>query len=242
MTHERVIPWVRIIPVGLALLLLAVEPAPAREPKKSKGPTAASDLARYIERARRTATVEPPSVGSLWTSEGRLADLATDYKARKVNDLIVIRIVEQVRAAADGSVQSQRKFDTRSGLSGLFGQPGATSGLRDLLTAGSDTKLDGAAQTQSNSRLQTNLAGQVVEVLPNGILVVQAVREVEMNNQRQWIVVRGLVRPGDVGPDNIVLSTAISNLEVELKGKGVISDGVRPPNLIVRLLLRILGF
>jgi len=50
------------------------------------------------------------------------------------------------------------------------------------------------------------------------------------------------VRPADIGPDNAVLSTALSNLEVELQGKGVISDGVRQPNLLTRLMHRLLGF
>jgi len=50
------------------------------------------------------------------------------------------------------------------------------------------------------------------------------------------------VRGGDIAPDNSLLSNQLSNLELELKGKGVISDGTRPPNVIMRVLLRILGF
>jgi flagellar L-ring protein precursor FlgH len=82
----------------------------------------------------------------------------------------------------------------------------------------------------------------VVAVLPNGVLVIEAERELTMNNERQTILLRGLVRPGDVAPNNTVPSNAVGNLELELKGKGVLSDGTRPPNLIVRWLLRILGF
>jgi flagellar L-ring protein FlgH len=54
--------------------------------------------------------------------------------------------------------------------------------------------------------------------------------------------VRGIVRRDDVQPTNVVLSTAISHLEVTLIGKGVISDGTRQPNIVVRTLLRILNF
>ncbi len=76
----------------------------------------------------------------------------------------------------------------------------------------------------------------------NGSLVVEATRVVEMNQERQTLVIRGVVRPGDIAPDNSVLSTAISHLEVDLRGKGVISDGVRRPNRVARFLLRALGF
>jgi flagellar L-ring protein precursor FlgH len=63
-----------------------------------------------------------------------------------------------------------------------------------------------------------------------------------MNNERQTVILRGIVRGGDIAPDNSLLSNQLSNLELELKGKGVISDGTRPPNVIMRVLLRILGF
>lgn len=72
--------------------------------------------------------------------------------------------------------------------------------------------------------------------------MVEAERMITMNNERQVLLLRGLVRPGDISPNNVVLSNAIGNLELELKGKGVISDGNRPLNPVVRWLLRIVGF
>jgi flagellar L-ring protein FlgH len=54
--------------------------------------------------------------------------------------------------------------------------------------------------------------------------------------------VRGLIRPGDIGPANTVPSSALSNLEIEMKGKGIIADGVRPPNPITRAILWLLNF
>ena len=63
-----------------------------------------------------------------------------------------------------------------------------------------------------------------------------------MNNERQNIVVRGVVRPGDITADNTVVSNMLANLELEIKGKGVVSDGTRPPHSILRIILRILNF
>jgi len=56
------------------------------------------------------------------------------------------------------------------------------------------------------------------------------------------MIVRGVLRPGDVGPDNTALSTSLSNLEIELKGKGVVSDANRPLNPLMRALLWVIGF
>ena len=168
--------------------------------------------------------------------------MASDYKARNVNDLIVIQVVESTTAAEDGAVKSARTFSASSGISGLMGTPGPTSGLQNIFSPNSSRTLNGQAQTSSDSTLTTSLSGRVVDVLPNGFLVIEAVRQMYMNNQHQTVIIHGVVRPGDIGSNNAVPSTAISNLEVELKGRGVISDGVAPPNKLVRLILKLVGF
>ena len=168
--------------------------------------------------------------------------MGADYKARNVNDLIVIQVVESTSATADGTAKSSRAFSASSGISAFMGTPGATSGIQNIFSPSSQRTLNGQAQTASNSTLSTSLSGRVVEVLPNGFMVIEAVREMDMNNQHQTVIIHGIVRPGDVTPNNTVPSTAISNLEVELKGHGVISDGVAPPNRLVRTILKLVGF
>lgn len=199
-------------------------------------------LAEYVQRVRQTAGANTSTLGSLWNPQSRFADMMTDYKAKRVHDLITIRIVEQTTAEGDGSLEADRTFESNSAINALLGQPGATSGLRSLFSPRADNAINGGAQTSSATVLRTSLTGHVVEVLPNGVLVIEATREVQMNNERQTVILRGVVRPGDVAPDNSVLSTAISNLEVELRGNGVISDSVRRPSRLTRILLRILGF
>ena len=181
------------------------------------------------------------SLGSLWLQGSPLTELASDYKARHVNDLVVVRIVEDTSAAATGSVAAQRTFSANSGISALAGQVN-TAGIDSLFSPHSESKLAGTGQTQSTLTLRTSLAGQVVAVLPSGLMVVQAQRDVNVNNERQVVVIRGLVRSGDIAPDGSVLSTSMSSLELELKGKGVISDSTRPPNIVVRFLLKLFGF
>jgi flagellar L-ring protein precursor FlgH len=63
-----------------------------------------------------------------------------------------------------------------------------------------------------------------------------------MNNQHEDVTVRGVVRPNDIGPNNTVSSASLGNLEIEMKGKGIISDSTRSPNPITRALLWLFGF
>jgi flagellar L-ring protein FlgH len=199
-------------------------------------------LAEYLVRVTRTEpSRDTRAVGSLWSANSAFSNLASDYKARAVGDLVIINIAEQTLAEASGAVDSQRSFNTKSGISGIAGRIN-TGGIDPLLAASSSTKLQGKAQTSSNSRLRTSVAGQVVAVLPNGNLVVEARRNVSMNDQKETVLLRGVARPGDVGSDNTVVSTQLSDLEVELRGKGVISEATRRPNWILRALLRLIGF
>ena len=208
---------------------------------KKKGQPKKDYLAEYIERVKAVKT-PTPTTGSFWTPQSPYSDMASDYKAHNLNDLIVIQVVESTTAAEDGAVKSARTFSANSGISAFMGTPGPTAGIQNIFSPSSSRTLNGQAQTSSNSALSTSLSGRVVDLLPNGFLVIEAVREMDMNNQHQTVIIHGVVRPGDIGPNNAVLSTAISNLEVELKGHGVISDGVAPPNKLMRMILKLVGF
>jgi len=74
------------------------------------------------------------------------------------------------------------------------------------------------------------------------MLVVEAARQVEFSQQTQTIILRGLVRPEDISQQNQVLSTAISSLELEVRGKGIINDYNHRQNALVRLLQKVLIF
>ncbi len=197
----------------------------------------------YIERLQEQniPAGDERSVGSLWTPGATLGDLSTDYKAHSLNDTVVVQVAVQTTAAQSGNVNSQRQFSTTSGISGLVGGI-ATHGTNPLLTAQSNTALKGQGQTGSNTTFVTSLTGQVIAVLPNGNLVVEAERQIFMNNQHENLVIRGVARPGDISSANSIPSTALSNLEIELKGKGIISDSVRPPNPLTRAVLWLFGF
>ena len=238
MTNSLRIDWRLAILACLACSLLAHG---ASLPLKKKDP--AQTRQEYLERVQQqqVPASETSSPGSLWVSGGRMTDLSTDYKAAHLNDVIVIQVAQQTVAEATGATTTARNVNATSSISNLPGKL-KTGGLNPLLGAQSATALKGQGDTSSSSKLQTSLAGQVIAVLPNGNLVVEAQREVMLNHEKETAIVRGVVRPGDVSPDNTVLSTSLSNLEIELKGKGVVTEATRPPSLVMKLLQKLLTF
>jgi flagellar L-ring protein FlgH len=198
-------------------------------------------LAKYLARVQMTQPSAPAlSLGSIWVDSGRMASLSADYKAMTTGDLITVVVVQGVTSSNAGAVGTARTFNTSSGMDSVpvIGVGAAQS----LLGLHSAETLSGKGQASSATSLTTTLAGRVVAVLPSGNLVVEAERIINMNHEKQTIVLRGIVRRGDIGPNNTVASNTIGDLELEIKGKGVISDGVRPPHPVLRAILRILNF
>jgi flagellar L-ring protein FlgH len=223
-----------------ALLLSAVAaPAFAGVGKKQTPAQLRSDYLARVQEQDNSSVQR--TTGSLWTPGGAYSELSTDYKARKVNDTVVIVVSVQTTAAQNADVNSSRTFQTSSAITGLAGDIN-TKGLNPLFDANSSTALKGSGATDSSTTFQTSMTAQVIAVLPSGNLVVEAQRKIFMNNQHEDVTVRGVVRPDDIGPNNTVASSQLSNLEIEMKGKGIIADSTRPPNVITRALLWLFGF
>ncbi len=203
---------------------------------------AASSLQSYLDRVRADNSSLQPAPGSIWTDSGRLTRMTTDVRAMRPHDLISVVVSESLAASTDGSVKNSRASNASSQISALFGLLHAGNAMQNLLNQNSTSGLTAQGTTATNSSLSTTFGGQVVDVLPNGTLVIEAARQVEFSQQTQTIVLRGLVRPEDISQQNQVLSTAISSLELEVRGKGIVSDYTHRQNPVVRLLEKILIF
>ncbi|ABF41926.1 flagellar L-ring protein [Candidatus Koribacter versatilis Ellin345] len=230
------------VPFAFALWLLilgaVVSQAHAEKREKDKNP-----LQRYMATlpAQETGALPAKTTGSLWTDESPLFMIANDLKARRVHDIVTIAVSESTLAQATGDVTSQRDYAGNSAITALGGHV-STGGVNPLFAASSSTSLKGKGASNSQSTLRTTLAAEVVAVMTNGNMVVEARRSVKMNNELRTVILRGVVRPGDISPSNVVSSAALANLEIEMKGKGVVSDGTRPNNLGIRWLWKVLGF
>jgi len=201
-----------------------------------------TSLNAYIERLRRETSSAQPTQGAIWSESGRLTRLNTDVRAMRPNDLIQVVVLENLAASTDGTVKNQRASTANSSITGLIGALKTSNALQNLLTQTSGNTLNAAGASATNSSLSTTFGGQVIEVLPNGMLVIEAARQVEFSQQTQTIILRGLVRPEDISQQNQVISTAISSLELQVKGKGIVNDYTRRQNPVVRLLQQILVF
>ena len=236
-----------LISILLALTALLLDPLQldaANKHKQSDPIRTPPEMAlhAYIDRVRAQHAAEVTTAGSIWNPEGRLVRMGTDAKAVRMHDVVSIVVTESLAASTDGQVKNVRASNASSSVTALFGALKASNSLQNLIGQNSASGLTAQGQSSTNSSLVTTFGGEVVDVLPNGMLVVQATRQLTFSQQTQIIKLRGLVRPEDVSAQNQVLSTSMTDLELEVTGKGIVSDSTYRQNPLVRLLEKLVVF
>ncbi len=202
-----------------------------------------SALDEYVEQAhKRAETAMPESPGSLWSSPATLADLASDVKAARVDDLVTIVVNEQASAVTTGQTKTSRASNANAAITSAAGQLKAAGALANLLNTTSNRQLDGEGTTSRTTTLSTTLSARVIDVLPNGYLVVEGNKTVLVNSENQTVTLKGVVRPVDLSFGNVVQSDSVAEMELKINGKGVVNDSIHRPNFIYRLLLGLLPF
>ena len=229
----------RTLLVVMTLMLASASGAAAQGKDKPPKPVDNYDvlLQEYLQQARAEAAVGTGGVGNAqW-----MAGLTSDLRARRVNDLVTIRVVENVSGLGAADSNLDKKSSGSVGVSSLFGLetklPSAVNPAA-LVTAGANTSFQGGGSTSRSGSVTAVLTARVEEVLPNGDLLVQGVREIEINGDRQILVLTGVVRTADINTANVVPSTAIGQMRIRYFGKGLMKDNLSP-GWLIRVLNKI---
>ncbi len=221
------------------VLLLAAAPAMAAQQQETK-PAKPSDnydelYARYLA-AARTLPVTTTAPDTTW-----MTGLLPDLRARRVNDLVTVRVVESISAIGAADSNLDKTGSGSASLTHLFGLESKYPGWLDptsLAAVNSNTSFKGGGSTTRSGELSATMSARVIEVLPNGDLALEGVREVDINGDIQILVLTGVVRTADIGPGNVVPSTAIAQMRVRYFGRGLMKDNLKP-GWIVRVLNKI---
>lgn len=221
--------------LSLLLAVFAAAPASAQADQKAgKADSYDEQVARYLASARQG--VQLPPTQATW-----MFGLTADPRARQVNDMITVRVVESIAAVGSADARLNKDSSGQAGISGLFGVENKLPGFIDpgnLFGAGASSEFKGAGTTTRAGELTAVMTARVAEVLPNGDLFIEGVRELEINGDRQIVVLTGIVRTVDVRPGNFVMSPSIGQMRIRYFGRGLIKDSLTP-GWLVRILNKI---
>ncbi|WP_346353608.1 flagellar basal body L-ring protein FlgH [Azotosporobacter soli] len=166
----------------------------------------------------------PVAAESLWNEQSPAANMYSDRKARTVGDILTILISETSTATRTGKTSNSKSASANmSASTGLFSQ---LFRFFKLDSSASAKNADSVATngTVSNSNTVTaRMTAQVVEVKPNGNLVIAGSQTVAQGGEEQKITVNGIVRTEDISGDNTVYSYNVANAQIHIDGKGPIA-------------------
>ncbi|WP_165177047.1 flagellar basal body L-ring protein FlgH [Desulfovibrio sp. ZJ369] len=186
----------------------------------------------------RQETSGPDNPGSLFAASEE-EPLFSDSRARRVGDIVVVKLVENTKAqnkaetTADKDSSNDYQVNamlgkSRSGFLPLVGVgPEARVGMPALSTT-SVSDLTATGKTKRENYVTTSLAARVLRVLPGGLLQIEGAREIRVNEETEYMVVRGMIRAKDVDAENSILSTQIADASIEYYGRGVLADKQKP--------------
>jgi len=191
------------------------------------------------------AAMREKNPGSLF-NETEVDQLFADGRARRVGDLVVVKIVEQTKADTKANTTAKKDNTNNYGIGGFFGQnevafvpivganlPGVKSAKTDpnyrtlALDTRSNSNLNATGETKRENYVTTSMAARVTRVLPGGLLQIEGARETRVNEETEYMVLTGMIRSKDVAADNSILSTQIADASISYHGKGVLGDKQR---------------
>ncbi len=150
--------------------------------------------------------------------------LFDDNKARRVGDILTVRLVERTQARKSANTNTSKDSDLGLAAPVLFG--GAGPSILENSLSGS-REFGGQANSAQSNQLDGLITVTVAHVLPNGNLLVQGEKWMQINQGQEYIRLRGMVRPVDIRADNTVLSTQIADAQLAYGGTGTLADSNR---------------
>lgn len=175
------------------------------------------------------------SAQSLWTDQAR--SLYTDVRARNVNDIVTILIVEESESKRTAQTKTSKDSSVEAGIDQAPKFLGLEKTLKKFFRLDFDAKssFEGKGDINRSDKVTAQISARVMKVFENGALLIEGRRAVAVNDEVQFLVLSGLVRAEDVTPDNTVKSTQIADAEIRMEGNGVLAEKQRP-GILNRLL------
>lgn len=165
--------------------------------------------------------------GSLYRENVALS-LFDDGKATHIGDILTVVLQESTSSSKSSNVEITKENETTispAAASGtLFGSQPTIGGfgLNTALTG--EREFKGEAEADQSNRLTGNISVTVVDVHPNGTLVIRGEKWITLNRGNEFIRISGMVRPQDVTPDNTIASNKIANARIAYSGTGELAD------------------
>ncbi len=161
--------------------------------------------------------------GSIYDPSRGPRSAIADKTARKPGDLVTIIIKEEQVVKNQETSNLSKATDLDYQLTNFDLRPNLFSTLPSLAASSSDS-FSGTANYQKNGTFEARITAIVIDVLPNGNMVVQGRREIRVDNETKLIEFSGMIRSFDVKPNNTIESQLVAEAKISYQGTGDLTD------------------
>jgi flagellar L-ring protein FlgH len=185
---------------------------------------------------RPVALPEHPKTDGAIFNVGNNVSFYEDYRARRVGDILTVKLDEKTTAEKTSAttVKKSNSNDIASptilGSGVQFNAPGilplASNKDNDLsFSAGSESDFDGSGDSDLKNKLSGDISVSVVEVLPNGNMVIRGEKVMTINQGNEYLRIGGMISPRDIDATNSISSKRIADVQMSYVGDGPTNDG-----------------
>ena len=162
--------------------------------------------------------------GSIFQA-GQYRPLFEDHRARLVGDTITVQIVEKVSATQKSTSSVDKSGGLAAGVSAIPGFAGNSfiAGRANIGLTSSNT-FAGKGSTENSNDFSGTITATVIEVLPNGHLIVSGEKQIGVNHNVDVLRFSGQIDPRAIQAGNSVASAQIANVRIEQRGRGQQAD------------------
>lgn len=175
--------------------------------------------------ARPTQRYEPIMANGAIYQTGTTRPLFEDRRARYVGDTITIKITENTRATKASNNKLDRSSSNDVSVSSMAGLPGKGA-LGMALNTSTANAFSGKGEAAANNVFNGNLTTTVIEVLPNGYLLVSGEKQLSIGGEQEFIRLSGVINPSFVDTTNSIDSSRVADARIEYKSAGQLSEGM----------------
>jgi len=176
--------------------------------------------------------ITPSYSDSLWRDSD--VSIYNTRRVAKIGDIVTVYISSRSSALHQAGTNTSKRADITADYYDFYDQNSIESDQNQSLrkmqdyTLGGENRYRGLGETTRKSLVKAIVSAVITEVMYNGALAIEGEHLVKVNDETEIIRISGIIRPQDIGPDNSVRSHQIAQLEITVRGEGVVGTKQTP--------------
>lgn len=161
--------------------------------------------------------------GSIYHDQQNM-ELFADPRAHRVGDILTVALVESTQASKKATTSTSKTDKANIASPTILGQGLSIGGKVANIGLDGERSFDGAGSSTQSNQLVGQITVTVAQRLTNGNLVVRGEKWLTINQGQELVRISGIVRPQDIGQDNVVPSTRVADARISYTGRGTLAD------------------